>query len=157
MQNLEKKLIPWIGKTAKMMEIVVTENFLHHGIDLTKHQWLLLRRLSEEDGQIQKELAFITGRDKTSLTRLVTTMERKGLISRVSMESDKRSKQIFLTETGKTTYSKALPIVKSVIHELQDGIPQEKLEIVIEALLQIQQNIKQICNNRSDVSEPCFK
>jgi DNA-binding MarR family transcriptional regulator len=157
MQNLNKKLIPWIGRTAKMMEMVMTDNFLQHGLDLTKNQWMLLRRLVEKNGQIQKELAFITGRDKTSLGRLVTTMERKGFIIRSSMESDKRTKQIFITESGREAYLNALPLVKSLIQEVEEGIPQENLKIVIETLKQVQNNIKQICDSRSVGSENCYK
>ena len=156
MKDIGNELMPWVGRTAKMMGLVLTEKFQAHGLDLTKIQWLLLSRLCEKDGQLQKELAFLTGRDKTSLGRLVTTMERKGFINRIPMESDKRTKQIFLTDKGKTTYLQAVPVVQMTILEVQHNIPSEKLEKAIEVLKQIQHNINQMNNNSVDVEQDCY-
>lgn len=141
MHKPPKSLVPWIGKTGKMLEIILNERFSQAGLNLTKTQCLFLGKLHKKNGRLQKELAFITGRDKTSLGRLVTTMEKKGLIIRKSMESDKRAKQIFLTDAGRKLYSDAMPVIESTIDEIQQGIPQETLDEVIQVLKKIQSNI----------------
>lgn len=148
MEGTETELIPWIGKTAKCMGIIMFQRFMENGLDLTRNQWLLLKKLYARDGQMQKELAFITGRDKTSLGRLVTTMERKGFIDRIPLENDKRTKQIFLTEKGKATYLQSVPVFGNLVQELQEGIGAEKLREVITVLEKIQDNISKMENSK---------
>lgn len=122
----------------------MSEKFKQHGLDLTKIQWLMLKKLCDKDGQLQKELAFLTDRDKASLARLVATMERKGLIIRVPSEKDKRARQIFMTENGREIFQKSLPVVKEIINEIQAGINTKELELVTHVLKKIQLNIKNI-------------
>jgi DNA-binding MarR family transcriptional regulator len=93
--DIEKTLAPWLGKTTKMIDNYIQDMFHELNISLTKTQWVLLKKLHEKDGVPQQELAFLTGRDKTSLTRLVNTMEKKGVLARIPSKTDKRSNHIF--------------------------------------------------------------
>lgn len=147
MELIEQELIPWLGRTSKKISLFMSEKFRENDLDLTKIQWLMLKKLCQKDGQMQKELAFLTDRDKASLARLVATMERKGFIERVPVENDKRARQIFLTEEGRSVFQKSIPIVKEFIKELQKGIGEDELRLLINTLKRIQQNIKQTqCN-----------
>lgn len=78
--DFEKSVAPWIGKTAKIMSIFLKEAFAKHAVDLTKEQFILLKVLHDRDGVIQKDLAFITERNKGSLARLINTMEKRILL-----------------------------------------------------------------------------
>jgi len=80
--QFEKLLLPWLGRAMKSFDFHLADELLNAGISLSKHQIILLRILSMEDGIPQNDLAFITDRDKTSLTRLISTMERKKLLKR---------------------------------------------------------------------------
>lgn len=75
--DFEDTLGPWFGKTMKMMDFYFQDIFKSLSFEITKNQWIVLKKLSANDGTIQNELAFITDRDKTSLTRLITTMVRR--------------------------------------------------------------------------------
>ena len=156
MEKFSNNLIPWIGKTAKMMGMLMNERFLQKGVNLTHIQCLLLGRLHQQDGQLQKELAFLTGRDKTSLGRLLGTMERKGFITRISASDDKRAKQVFITKSGREAYLNGFPLVKSTIEEAQHGIPQEKLDMAIEVLQHIQKNINQMDEGEESKPSSCY-
>lgn len=138
--KFEKTLIPWIGKIAKFSSIYFMETLLDHGIHLSKEQFLVLKKLIETNGQSQNDLAFITDRSKTALTRLIHTMEKKELVFRVTSKEDKRSNHIYLSELGKKTFMDALPIVRQIIDELQAGISQKDMEKTIKVLNQIQKN-----------------
>ena len=72
-------LIPWVGKTAKFMDYYIRDNMKSHGINISKEQFIVIKHLDEKDGRKQNDLAFITNRSKTSLTRLIHTMEKKGM------------------------------------------------------------------------------
>lgn len=138
--KFDKTLIPWLGKTAKFATIYFMETFLEHGIPLSKEQFLVLKKLYERDGQTQNDLAFITHRSKTALTRLINTMEKKELVFRVICENDKRINHIHLSDLGRATFLESLPVVDKIISELQAGICQEDIEITISVLNQIQKN-----------------
>ncbi len=147
MERIEHELIPWVGRTSKKINLFMAEKFRENNLDLTKIQWLMLKKLCQKDGQLQKELAFLTDRDKASLARLVTTMERKGFILRVPVENDKRARQIFITDKGRIVFQESIPVVEEIFSELQTGIGEEELQMLIDILKKIQQNIHQIqCN-----------
>jgi len=139
--DLEKTLTPWIGKTAKLMSIYITDKFKTHGIDLTKEQMLLLKCLYEDDGQVQNGLALITGRDKASLARLISTMEKKNFVARIPDAVDKRVNRIYLTRDGRRVFESAVPIVIEIVSELQQGISEEEIKGAIETLKKAQNNL----------------
>lgn len=139
--DFEKTLIPWIGKTAKMMGTYFAEKLRQHELDLTKEQMALLKKLHEGDGQMQNDLALITERDKASLARLVSTMEKKNLVARIPDAQDKRVNRIYLTRDGRRVFATALPIVGEIIDELQQGVSEQEIAAAIETLRKVQRNI----------------
>ena len=144
--KFEKTLLPNLGKTAKLAGFYFIDTFLEHGIELSKEQWLVLKKLNDKDGQIQNDLASITNRSKTSLTRLIDTMEKKGLVYRALSKDDRRINHIHLSEFGRETFMVSIPVLKKMMSELQENITQEDLSKTIEVLGQIQDNINKKLN-----------
>jgi DNA-binding MarR family transcriptional regulator len=138
----EKTVLPQIGITAKLAGFYISDFFHENNIDLSKEQWLILKKLNEKDGQVQNDLAIITNRSKTSLTRLINTIEKKGLVHRVPSKEDKRINHIFLTDKGKELFIRSLPVLQELIAKLQEGISKEELNITIKVLTRIQNNIR---------------
>jgi len=137
----ERTILPYLGITAKLAGFYFIDTFHDNGIELSKEQWLVLKKLHDKDGQIQNDLAFITNRSKTSLTRLINTMEKKELVYRVISKEDKRINHIHLSDIGKETFLNSLPVLKNLISELQEGISAEDLERTKKVLKHIQNNI----------------
>jgi DNA-binding MarR family transcriptional regulator len=137
----EDTVLPYIGITAKMAGFYISDFFHDNNIDLSKEQWLILLKLNEKDGQVQNDLALITNRSKTSLTRLITTIEKKGFVHRVHSDKDKRTNHIFLTEKGKDIFKLSLPVLKNMISNVQEGIEPEELKNTIKVLNKIKDNI----------------
>ena len=140
-------IIPKIGKTAKLMTYHLGDSMINAGIDLSKEQFVVLKYLYHKNGMIQNDLAFITDRSKTALTRLLSTLEKKNYIYRESGESDKRNKYVYLSEAGRTAYEEALPVIQRLISELQSGIKKEEL-IITQRVLDI--ILENICKNYSN-------
>lgn len=126
------------------MSFCIGDQFIENNIKLTKEQWLLLKKLHERNGQIQNDLAFITDRSKTSLTRLIGTMEKKGLVYRVGCEADRRVNRVYYTEKGKAIFAQAEPVFLEVIEQLTENLSEEQVELTIEALKQIIKNAEKI-------------
>ncbi|MEO1516259.1 MAG: MarR family transcriptional regulator [Bacteroidota bacterium] len=140
--HFQNALIPWIGKTAKLIHIHINDVMAQEGIDLTMQQCIVLIYLYEKDDVSQQELALITERNKGSLARLIHSMERKHLVARVPSEVDKRAKQILLTRKGLETIEKVKPLMEQTIQELQHGLSQEEIQLAIQVIQKLQQNLK---------------
>jgi len=142
MLEFEKTMMPWIGRSMKVIDYFIMDRFAQNGIGLTKVQWLLLKRLKELNGEIQHNLAFLTNRDKASLTRLLTTMEKKNLVARIPSETDHRANKIFITANGEKILKQSEPVVQKMVEEMQEGITEKERLEVIEILKKLIKNIK---------------
>lgn len=126
------------------MSFCIGDQFIENNIKLTKEQWLLLKKLHERNGQIQNDLAFITDRSKTSLTRLIGTMEKKGLVYRVGCEADRRVNRVYYTEKGRDIFAQAEPVFLKVIEQLTENLSEEQVKLTFESLKQIIKNAEKI-------------
>ncbi len=131
----------WIGSTAKMVDNYLHEAFQSQGLDLSKEQMVVLKKLHENDGLIQNELAYLTLRDKSSLARLLAKMERKDYITREQDDFDKRVNRVFLTETGRITFKLTRPIIVGLKEIMQKNIEEEEIYQLINTLERMQRNI----------------
>lgn len=139
--NIEKTILPWMGKTSKAIDYFLDDKLKEGGIELTKVQLVLLKKLREMDGQPQNNLAFLTNRDKASLARLITTMEKKNLVARIPSKSDHRINHIYITKHGLDILKKAAPIMIEAIGQIQRDIPEGDIEVVIKTMKKIGINI----------------
>jgi len=144
--DLENTLGPWLGRTMKMMDYHFQDAFKKANINLTKQQWIVLKQLSVNDGMPQNELAFITERDKTSLTRLISSMERKNFVARIPSKIDKRINLIYITTFGRQSFEQTYPTIHTIIQTLQKDLTKEEVESTIKVLQKIQSNLTNQCN-----------
>ena len=138
--DFENSIGPWLGKTVKILEYHLQELFNHHGLDLTKEQMIVLKRLHNDDGLSQNELAFLTLRNKSSLTRLLSKMEKKGYISRQQSKEDKRINNVYLTQKGKEVFHLTKPVIKKMITKMEKNITTSEKKEIITILKKIQNN-----------------
>ncbi len=138
--DLEKSIGPWIGKTSKIIDYYLHEALQQHGLDVTKEQMIVLKKLHHEDGLNQNELASLTWRDKSSLARLLAKMERKEYVYRRQHSQDKRINQVFLTDKGRHIFESTRPIIEKLIEIMEKGLDKKEIEHMIHILKRIQYN-----------------
>jgi len=138
--DFENSIGPWLGKTVKILEYHLQELFNKNDIDLTKEQMIVLKKLHNENGLSQNELAFLTLRNKSSLTRLLSKMEKKNYIFRKQSTNDKRINRVFLTPKGKHIFTKTKPVIKEMINTVEQHITIEEKKQMIKTLKKIQSN-----------------
>ena len=138
--DFENSIGPWLGRTVKILEYYLQENFNNHGLDLTKEQMIVLKRLHDKDGLSQNELAFLTLRNKSSLTRLLSKMEKKDYIVRKQCKEDKRINHVYLTSFGEETFKKTKPAIKEMIATMEQNISDSEKQQMIKTLKKIQHN-----------------
>lgn len=67
---------------------------------ITPEQFMILFRLHERDGRLQKELVDPAFDDRANITHLVNQLEKAALVRRVADDEDRRQRRLFLTERG---------------------------------------------------------
>jgi len=139
--DFEKSIVPWLGRTMKMVGYHLNEAFSKADIDLTKEQMVVLKKLHEQDGLNQNELAFLTYRDKSSLARLLSKMEKKRFIERKPSDSDKRVNQVFLTPHGREIFQSIKPFVSNIIKRMEHAISETEKQQIISILKKVQTNL----------------
>lgn len=133
--------MPRLGKTSKMLRSFMKINFSDHGFDLTHEQFILIAHLYHKDGIKQKDLAFITERNKGSLARIVNTAEKKNLVARIPSTKDKRVNRIFLTKQGRDVFEKLKPVLDECEAKVKKNLTPDEIKIMITILEKIQNNI----------------
>ncbi|UCC19727.1 MAG: MarR family transcriptional regulator [Promethearchaeota archaeon] len=96
-------------------------------LQLTPTQHFILRELWQTDGQRFKDLAEICNCSRSTITGVVDTMEKKGLVSRESHPSDRRSLLVKLTDKGKKLKTETPPL-ETIVNGCCPGINQEEME-----------------------------
>ena len=138
--DFENSIGPWLGRTGKIVDYFIQESFKSNCLDLTKEQMIVLKKLNDQDGLNQNELAFLTLRNKSSLTRLLTKMEFKKYIFREQSKEDKRIKNVYLTEFGKEVFEKTKPVIQNLISTMEQNISPEEKQHIIKIFKKIQTN-----------------
>lgn len=128
----------------RLLTAQLEQAFQLDGIEITSEQWRVLFYLWNEDGINQRELAKRVKKEKSTITRQIDTLERKGLIERHSLNEDKRNKQLFVTQQGKIIEERTLHIAQSITEKAEASIHKTELKIFRKVLQQMILNIEQM-------------
>ncbi len=139
---IEESLGYAMGRATRALGALVNHNFAAAGYDVTCEQWSVIVNLGKKNGLSQQELAGLTCKDKTSMTRLIDNMEKHSLVVRIPDKSDKRQKLIYLTKKGQDLQAKLVVVIKDTLEEAQKGIKIKDLETCKQVLHHIYENTK---------------
>ena len=93
-----------------------------------------LLNIHSDEGTPATKIGPMMGLESRSLTRLLKSMEEKGLICRKGDKIDKRSVRIFLTKEGKKHKEKSKETVLRFNEVVRDVIPASKLSVFFEVV-----------------------
>jgi DNA-binding MarR family transcriptional regulator len=102
-----------------------------------------LLNIHSEEGTPATKIGPMMGLESRSLTRLLKSMEEKGLICRKGDKKDKRSVRIYLTKEGKKHKEKSKETVLRFNEVVREEIPGNKLNVFFEVVQEINQLIEE--------------
>ena len=140
--NLEKALPFLIHACYQQIRSVTYKEFGSHGLELTPEQWIVLVQLWEKDGQSQSALSEQTLRDAPTMSRILDTMQKGGLVTRVVDEQDARSRLVKLTRAGKALQPQLVPVAKRIVARIEQGISERDLEVTHRTLAKMLNNLR---------------
>lgn len=110
--------------------------------DLTMSMGFVLLNINSDEGTPATKIAPLMGLEARSLTRLLKTMEEKGLICRKADATDKRSVRIFLTKEGKRKKEKSREVVLKFNNSVRESVSNENLTVFFDVLQHVNRIIE---------------
>jgi DNA-binding MarR family transcriptional regulator len=111
--------------------------------DITTSIGFVLININSSEGTPATKIAPMMGLEARSLTRMLKTMEEKGLIVKKPDLQDKRSVRVFLTEEGKRKKAISVETIKQFNKQVRDKLSQEEFK----AFFVIFEKINQVINH----------
>jgi MarR family transcriptional regulator, organic hydroperoxide resistance regulator len=109
--------------------------------DITMSMGFVLLNINSDEGTPATKIAPLMGLEARSLTRLLKSMEEKGLIHREPDKIDKRLVRIVLTKEGKKKRDRSKETVLRFNDAVREQLSNDKLEIFFEVLQHINKMI----------------
>lgn len=97
-------------------------------LKITREQFKLLHAIDQKKEEvIQKDMADMIGKNKSTILRLIDSLETKGLVKRVADTKDRRKNYLMVTKKGKEVIRQYECILKLIIEDLQQGLTASEL------------------------------
>ena len=100
-------------------------------------QWRVLAFLHHRDSLPIGQLAAETATDQTTLSRVITQMEARGLVVRRQRPDDNRFVEIVLADAGRRTFETVLPLALELRDRYFAGFTPEERETLVALLKRI--------------------
>ncbi|WP_158856265.1 MarR family winged helix-turn-helix transcriptional regulator [Lunatibacter salilacus] len=97
----------------------------------------VLININSKEGTPATKIAPMMGLESRSLTRVLKTMEDKGLISKKADTLDKRSVRVFLTEEGKRKKAVSVETIMDFNEKVKNSLSSEEWDTFFEVFNKI--------------------
>lgn len=94
---------------------------------VTSAQWKVLVVLARNADSRVADLVEVLDHDQAAVSRLVTRMERAGLVRRRADPADARAGFVSLTAAGRKTYTRCDDLLRAVMNGLQTSFSSDEL------------------------------
>lgn len=113
-------------------------------IDMTFEMLQVMHCLWKNQGISQQSLAEQTAKDKACLTNLINNLEKKGWVIRREDPDDKRSRLVYLTESGEKLAQRVNPLTKGVYKEIEQHISDKQIQSCLAGMNKITEILNKI-------------
>ncbi|MGB0847577.1 MAG: MarR family winged helix-turn-helix transcriptional regulator [Thiolinea sp.] len=124
----------WINRLGFLSRKELSQRFENAGYSISPEEWALLLVLWSKGPQAPSTLSEESIKDRTTVTRLIDGLVKKGFVVRAENPADRRRSDISLTPAGTELKAKLLPIGMEIIEKATAGIPPEDIEITMRTL-----------------------
>lgn len=121
-------------------------------LGFTRTQWLVLRRVMEQPGVSQSELADMMEVEKATAGRFIDRLEAFGWLERRPDEADRRIKRIFVTGLGRRIHRQVKPIAEGMVEEELSGLKQRERELLTGLLLNVKQQLQDMASENEPIA-----
>lgn len=110
--------------------------------DATLIRFHIMSTLFKNGGEMTpSEIAESVFREKNSITAVINTMERQGIVRREPSTDDRRSVKVVITDKGWQEANKLNPIAQELSREALSCIDKEQIEVLIGIMRKIRESL----------------
>jgi DNA-binding MarR family transcriptional regulator len=131
----------WVNRASFLLRRELAQRFAREGHRVTPEEWALLMMLWWRDPQTSAELTERTIRDRTTVTRLLDGLVRKGLVRRGADARDRRRVVVSLTRHGRDLEAALVPVAVGLMADASRGIDAGRVSAAIATLRQLCLNL----------------
>lgn len=133
----------WVHRVYQASRNEMFRAFREKGEDITPEQWAILIRLWERDARAQSELSDATFRDAPTMSRILDTMEKRGLIQRRDDPDDGRVRLVHLTRQGRSLEKRLVPVAEKIVKRMLAGVDDRALATTRKTLQKMFANLSE--------------
>jgi DNA-binding MarR family transcriptional regulator len=128
-----------------LMSFEVLARYLE--IELKRYEASLIRfnimsKLFVNGGEMTpSEISESVFREKNSITAVLNTMERQGVVRREPSTDDRRSVKVVITDKGWKEANRLSPIAQELSREVLSCLEKEKVEDLVEIMRNLRENL----------------
>lgn len=111
-------------------------------VDLTPEQWGVLTQFWNRGAVTQEEITQTACVDKSSMSRVLERMERRGLIARRLDPADRRRKILNLTDEADTLKEDSLKAVQATLAQALRGVEPDECAVCLKVLSLVKKNLR---------------
>lgn len=133
-----------MNQINRNIQIIKNREMEEYGLKGT-HVMCLYQLKQHAEGLTATELATLCGEDKAAISRSLSTIESKGMISFTDVEGRKRYRTVItLTEQGKKVCDKISQKIDELLQTYSNGISDEDREVFYRVFTVIADNLQEI-------------
>lgn len=126
------ELLEVFGGLSQVMRCCCRDEAFCEGV--TFHQFMILDAVAKEKELHMADLHKLLSVEKSTTTRLVNPLIKKGLIRRDKADHDFRAVKFTLTKDGRETHKKVLICLTAFFQKVLGNIPAKKRTDVLESV-----------------------
>ena len=143
--NREKDIGFAVRRLSNLIKRDVEKSRTRLGIDPVKgiNGWAIKYFYDNRNKDVfQKDFETEFSIRRSTASCILKTMEQKGLIERLNVQSDARLKKIVLTDRAVEIHHRITEEIENREKRLRKGIPQEELEVFFKVMEQLSFNME---------------
>lgn len=114
------------GLASRLFNKLLSNRFRAVGIDMTAEQWGVILLLLNSEALTQSDIGEQLYLEKSSVSRSIAGLERKGWIERKKTATDSRLKVVSLTTKAIAIAERCADIAASVLADAQQGLTENE-------------------------------
>ncbi len=139
---LIKEIAVYVNILNSRIKKCFFDDLQNNGINVTPEQYLVLDILWENQPLSQQKIADMIQKDKNSVTKIIDSLEKKNLVSRIVDKNDRRINIIELTEEGRNLEKIATDVAIKFMNDVVQGIDKQYLDSYMKVMRQMKNNLE---------------
>lgn len=135
-----KKIGTYIDRNYKLIKSMFLKAFNELNQPITIDQWIIMDILNEKGTLAQHQLAELSFKDVSTVSRIINLMVEKDLITKRKSDDDKRRYDIALTQSASDIISAVQDDINVIRKQLLKGIKVQEYKELIRMLDKIYEN-----------------